>query len=57
MSVTIDDIRTAARAIDGAVVRTPCVPSRTLSGILGAEVFLKLENLQYTASFMTAARW
>lgn len=51
MSVTIDDIRTAARAIDGAVVRTPCVPSRTLSGILGAEVFLKLENLQYTASF------
>lgn len=51
MSVTIDDIRAAARAIEGAVVRTPCVRSRTLSEIVGAEIFLKLENLQYTASF------
>ncbi|MBM3540401.1 MAG: threonine ammonia-lyase [Alphaproteobacteria bacterium] len=51
MTITIDTIREAARAIQGAVVRTPTVHSRTLSQLTGAEVFLKLENLQYTASF------
>jgi len=49
--VTIDDIRRAAQLLDGQVVRTPTVPSRTLSAILGADVRLKLENLQFTASF------
>ena len=51
MTVTIDDIRAAARAIAGSVVETPCVKSQTLSEIAGCELFLKLENLQYTASF------
>ncbi len=51
MTITIDTIREAARAIQGAVVHTPTVHSRTLSQLAGAEVFLKLENLQYTASF------
>ncbi len=51
MTITIDTIREAARAIEGAVVRTPTVHSRTLSQLTGAEIFLKLENLQYTASF------
>jgi threonine dehydratase len=51
MTVTIDDIRAAARAIAGSVVDTPCVKSQTLSEIAGCELFLKLENLQYTASF------
>ncbi|MEE8332803.1 MAG: threonine ammonia-lyase [Alphaproteobacteria bacterium] len=51
MSVTIDDIRAAARTIDGTVPRTPCVASRTLSEIAGAELWLKLENLQFTSSF------
>jgi threonine dehydratase len=51
MSLTFDTIREAARALEGAVVRTPTVQSRTLSQLTGAEVFLKLENLQYTASF------
>jgi len=46
-----DDVRAAARAIAGAVVRTPTVPSRTLSALTGATVHLKLENLQFTASF------
>jgi threonine dehydratase len=32
-------------------VVTPCLPSRTLSELTGAELFLKFENLQYTASF------
>ena len=48
---TIDDIRAAARRIDGAVVRTPMHLSRTLSAIVGAEVFLKFENLQFTAAY------
>lgn len=51
MTITLDTIRDAARAIEGAVVRTPTVHSRTLSQLTGAEIFLKLENLQYTASF------
>ncbi|HVJ24853.1 MAG TPA: pyridoxal-phosphate dependent enzyme, partial [Burkholderiales bacterium] len=49
--VTLDDIRAAAQRIAGAVEQTPCVHSRTLSRLTGAEVFLKFENLQFTASF------
>src|SRR6476661_3020407 len=48
---TIDDIRAAARRIEGAVIRTPMLVSRTLSEILGAEVWLKFENLQFTAAY------
>ena len=51
LPVTIDQIRAAARAIEGAVARTPCVVSGTLSQLTGASIALKLENLQYTASF------
>jgi threonine dehydratase len=46
-----DAIRAAAEAIRGAVEATPLVHSRTLSGITGAQVWLKLENLQFTGSF------
>ena len=49
--VTLDDIRAAAQRIAGAVEDTPCLHSRTLSRLTGAEVFLKFENLQFTASF------
>ena len=48
---TIDDIRTAAERIKGAVIRTPMLVSRTLSEIIGAEVWLKFENLQFTAAY------
>jgi threonine dehydratase len=41
----------AAQRLQGQVLRTPCVASRTLSDITGAQVFLKFENLQFTASF------
>lgn len=51
LPVGIDDVRAAAAAIDGAVVRTPMTRSRTLSAITGADVWVKFENLQYTASF------
>ena len=45
------DIDQAALLLQAQVLRTPCVVSRTLSQIAGAEVFLKFENLQFTASF------
>jgi threonine dehydratase len=48
---TITDIRAAADRIAGAVVRTPFLHSRTLSEIIGAEVWLKFENLQFTAAY------
>ena len=48
---TIDDIRAAAERIEGAVIRTPMLVSRTLSEIIGAEVWLKFENLQFTAAY------
>jgi threonine dehydratase len=49
--VGIDDIRAAAARLQGQVLDTPCLESRTLSQITGAQVFLKFENLQFTASF------
>jgi threonine dehydratase len=48
---TIDDIRAAAERIKGAVVRTPMLVSRTLSELIGAEVWLKFENLQFTSAY------
>lgn len=49
--VTIDTIRHAAEVMRGEVLRTPCRRSRVLSKITGAEVWLKFENFQFTASF------
>jgi threonine dehydratase len=49
--VDLADVRRAAEAIAGGIVATPSPRSRTLSEITGAEVVLKLENLQFTASF------
>ena len=51
LAVTLADIQAAAARIKGAVVRTPCLRSETLSRIAGAEVWIKFENLQFTASF------
>ncbi len=49
--VSAQDVRAAASVIEGRVLRTPCLHSRTLSEITGATVILKFENLQFTASF------
>jgi threonine dehydratase len=49
--ITLADIRAAAGRIAGAVERTPCLRSRTLSALTGCELWLKFENLQFTASF------
>ncbi|MFM9901273.1 MAG: threonine ammonia-lyase [Polaromonas sp.] len=49
--LSLHDIEQAAERLRGHLLDTPCVASRTLSNITGAELFLKFENLQYTASF------
>jgi threonine dehydratase len=49
--LTLNDIQAAAQRLHGEVIETPCLPSRTLSELAGCEVFLKFENLQFTASF------
>jgi threonine dehydratase len=49
--VTLADIEAAARRIEGAVVRTPTLLSRTLSEATGATVWVKFENLQFTAAY------
>jgi threonine dehydratase len=48
---TIADIRAAAQRIAGAVIRTPFARSRTLSELIGADIWLKFENLQFTAAY------
>ena len=49
--LTLDDVRAAARRIEGAVVKTPMMHSITLSEITGADIWLKFENLQFTAAY------
>jgi threonine dehydratase len=51
LPVSIDDVRAAASRIKGAVVRTPTLVSKTLSDLTGATVYLKFENLQFTAAY------
>ena len=51
MTITIADVRAAADTIAGQVLRTPSVDSLELSYRSGAQVTLKLENLQHTGSF------
>ncbi|MFK7863658.1 MAG: threonine ammonia-lyase [Pseudohongiellaceae bacterium] len=51
MTVTLKDIEQAADRIAGAIIETPFQQSQTLTQILGTELFLKFENLQFTSSF------
>lgn len=51
LPVTPEEVHAAAAAIAGAVVATPTVAAPLLSELLGASLFLKLENLQHTGSF------
>ena len=51
LPLTLDDVRTAHDRIRASVVRTPTLHSRTLSAITGADIWLKFENLQFTASY------
>ena len=49
--IGFDEVEAAAARIAGHVQDTPCLASRTLSELVGAQVVLKFENLQFTASF------
>ncbi|MFM9852965.1 MAG: threonine ammonia-lyase [Sphingomonadaceae bacterium] len=51
LPVTIADVRAAHARVAPAIVRTPTLISQTLSELTGATVFLKFENLQFTAAF------
>ena len=51
LPVSYADIRAAADRIAGQVVRTPTLHSKTLSAMTGAQVFVKFENLQFTAAY------
>ncbi len=51
VAVTLADVQRAAQRLAGQVENTPCLLSRTLSEVTGAQVVLKFENLQFTASF------
>jgi threonine dehydratase len=50
-ALTAQDVADAYGRVAGAIVRTPTLHSRTLSEITGAEVWLKFENLQFTAAY------
>ncbi len=51
LAVSIDDVRAAQARIMGQIVRTPTLVSKTLSNLTGATVYLKFENLQFTAAY------
>jgi threo-3-hydroxy-L-aspartate ammonia-lyase len=49
--IGIEDVRAAARRIEGVAHRTPVLTSRALDEATGARVFLKAENLQRVGAF------
>ena len=51
LPISIADVMAARDAIAGSVIRTPCLHSRTLSELTGAQVWIKFENLQFTAAY------
>ncbi len=51
LPVALADIRAAADAIAGAVLRTPAVEAPALAEMTGASIVLKLETLHPTGSF------
>ncbi|MCQ1996322.1 threonine ammonia-lyase [Arthrobacter sp. zg-Y1171] len=51
LPVTLDDIRAAAKLLDGVIAHTPVESSRALARETGSPVYLKCENLQRAGSF------
>jgi threonine dehydratase len=49
--ITLEDVRAAARRIEGAVLRSPFLRSDGLSRATGAEIYLKYDHLQATGAF------
>lgn len=57
MTITVEDVRAAARRLEGVAHRTPTFTSRTLDERAGAEVVLKAENLQRGGAFKFRGAW
>ncbi len=51
MSITLDDIRRAANRIQPYIHRTPVLTNESLNAKVGAQVFLKCENMQKVGAF------
>ena len=51
LPITVDDVLAARTRIAGAIVKTPTLISQTLSQMLGCNVYLKFENLQFPAAY------
>ena len=49
--ITLEDIRAAAQRIEGAIYRSPCPYSLSLSRLCGCQIYCKLDHLQMTGSF------
>ena len=49
--ITIEEVREAARRLEGIAHRTPVITSRTLNGLVNGEIFLKCENFQRMGAF------
>ncbi|MGH8206554.1 MAG: pyridoxal-phosphate dependent enzyme, partial [Steroidobacteraceae bacterium] len=51
LSISLQDIGAARERIADQLDATPCLHARTLSQLTGAQIYIKFENLQFTASF------
>jgi threonine dehydratase len=51
ISVTLEDIKAAHKAIGKYIGASPCVPSPGLGEVAGCELYLKMENLQRTGAY------
>jgi threonine dehydratase len=51
LCIALEDVRAAQTRIAEQLSNTPCLHSRTLTELTGAEIYIKFENLQFTASF------
>ena len=49
--ITLADVEAAAKRLSGKIVRTPTVANAAISAATGADVVLKLDNLQVTGAF------
>lgn len=49
--ITLDDVRAAARTIEGVVIRTPLLKNPDVNAMLGGQLLLKAESLQRTVAF------
>ena len=49
--LTLDHVRAAHARIRDSIVETPTLHSQTLSKLTGANIYLKFENLQFTAAY------